>query len=136
MKAYVPSWHQIITKRFENTLSSLSTVKYGKKREELGRNLTILREELARRKTTTAEDRVYDEYFSQLLYAEGTLKHVENLLKAYAGDSERELKRTLKANNEDIDAYHCGSTEGNHCMYFGEYGDKLMGTMKKPCSNK
>jgi len=102
----------------------------------LGRNLTILRGELARWKTTTAEDRVYDEYFSQLLYAEGTLEHMEDLLKAHTGDSERELKRTLKANNVDIDAYHGGSIEGNHCMYFGEYGDKIMDTMKKTMQQK
>ena len=52
----------------------------------------MLRGELARWKTTTTEDRVYDEYFSQLLYAEGTLEHMEDMLKAHTGDLERELK--------------------------------------------
>ena len=55
---------KIITKQIENTLSSLSTVRYGKRRDKLGRNLTILRGDLARWKTATEEDRVYGEYFS------------------------------------------------------------------------
>ena len=52
------------------------------------------------------------------------------MLKAYTGDSKRELK-TLKANSVGIDAYHGGSVEGNHCMHFGEYGNTVMDTIKR-----
>ena len=37
----------------------------------------------------------------------------------------------LKANNVDISAYRNGSIVGNHCMYMGANGDKIMDTMKK-----
>ena len=123
-------------KQIENICTSISTVKYPKHKDKLMRNLTILRGELTRWKTTTEEDRVYDEYFSQLLYAEGTLKHMEDLLKAHTGDSERELIKILKANNVDINAYFGGSIVGNHCMYFGEYGENIMNDMKKAMQPK
>ena len=42
----------------------------------------------------------------------------------------------MKAKNVDIDAYHGGSIEGNHCMYFAEYGDKIMDTMRKAMQPK
>ena len=123
-------------KQIDNIHSSISTVKYGKHRDKLVRNLTMLRGELTRWKTTTEEDRVYDEYFSQLLYAEGTLKHMEDLLKAHTGDSERELIKTLKANKVDINSYFGGSIVGNHCMYFGEYRENIMNEMKKAMQPK
>ena len=39
--------------------------------------------------------------------------------------------KTLKAHNVDIAAYHGGSIEGNHCMHFAKYSDKIMDTMRK-----
>ena len=37
----------------------------------------------------------------------------------------------MNDNNVDIDAYHDGSVFGNHCMYFGANGDKILDSMKK-----
>ena len=59
------------------------------------------------------------------------MQHCDDLLKAHTGDSERELVKALQANNVDISAYHGGSIVGNHCMYMGANGDKIMDAVTK-----
>ena len=74
---------------------------------------------------------MYQDVVYQLVISEQTVQHCNDLIKAHTGDWERELVKALHANNVDIDAYHGGSIVGNHCMYMGANGDKIMEAMTK-----
>ena len=74
---------------------------------------------------------MYQDFVYQVVIAEQTVQHCEDLLEAHTGDSKRELLKAFHANNVDISAYHNGSIDGNHCMYMGANGDKIMDAMTK-----
>ena len=93
--------------------------------------LNTLRAECERNKTTEEEERLYEELVYQLVISEQTAQHCDDLLKASTGDSERELVKALTENNVDISAYHGGSIVGNHCMYMGANGDKIIDAVTK-----
>ena len=90
-----------------------------------------MRAECEKNKTTPEEERLYEEFVYQLVVAEQTVQHCDELLKAHTEDSERELVKALKENNVDISAYHSGSIVGNHCMHMGANGDKIMDAVTK-----
>ena len=78
---------------------------------------------------TEEEAQFYTNFVYQVVMAERTLEHCNELLKEHKCDTEREIIKALKEHNVDIDAYHSGSIVGNHCMHFGSKGDKIMDTI-------
>ena len=90
-----------------------------------------MRAEYEKNKTTEEEERLYEDFVYQLVISEQTAQHGDDLLQAHTGDSERELVKALNANNVDISAYHSGSIVGNHCMYMGANGDKIIDAVTK-----
>ena len=107
------------------------TATYGHKQQSLIFQLNTLRVECEKNKTTAEEEQLYEEFVYQLVVAEQTAQHCDELLKAHTGDSERELVKALKENNVDISAYHSGSIVGNHCMHMGANGDEIMNAVTK-----
>ena len=84
-------------------------------------------------KVTEEEAQFYTNFVYQVVMAERTLEHCNELLKEhkYKCDTEREIIKARKDHNVDIDAYHSGSIVGNHCMHFGSKGDQLMDAVYK-----
>ena len=118
-----------IMKEIETTVGNMSTARMGKKLDELDRKLRILIKECKKNETTPEEAQFYNEFVYQIVITKQTVKHCAELLKAHHGDAERELVKALKENNVDIKAYHGGSFVGNHCMHYGENGDKIIDEM-------
>ena len=80
---------------------------------------------------TEEEAQVYTHVVYQVVMAERTLEHCNELLKEHKCDTEREIIKALKDHNVDIDACHSGSIVSNHCIHFGSNGDQLMDAICK-----
>ena len=112
--------------------SKNDTSKYENKQQSLIFQPNTLRAECEKNKTTPdEEEQLYEEFVYQLVVAEQTVKHCNELLKAHTGDSERVLVKALKENNVDISAYHVGSIVGDHCMHMAANRDKIMDAVTK-----
>ena len=64
------------------------------------------------------EAQFYTNFVYQVVMAERTVGHCNELLKEHKCNSEHEILKTLKDHGVDINAYHSGSIVGNHCMHF------------------
>ena len=95
------------------------------------RRLEILKSECERNSLTDDEEKFYTNFVYQVVMAERTLEHCNELLKEHKCDTEREITKALKENNVDIDAYHGGSIVGNHCMHFASKGNRIMDAVSK-----
>ena len=112
-------------------LKKINTATYEKKQQSLVFQLNTLRAECEKNKRTPEEERLYEDFVYQLVVAEQTVQHCDELLKAHTGDSECEFVKALKENNVDISAYHSGSMVVNHCLQMGGNGDEIMDAVTK-----
>ena len=118
-----------ILKEIEKVRGKIATVNIGRPQAAWVRKLQVLRKESKKNETTPEEAELYEHFLAQVSVAEGTVEHMEDLLKAHRGDSEREMRKVLQPNNVDIDSYHGGSIVGNHCMNMAKSGNKIMDGM-------
>ena len=109
----------------------VKTAKFGARQGGWAKRLEILKSECERNRTTDEEAQFYNNFVYQVVMAERTAEHCNELLKAHKCDSEREIYKALKDHGVDINAYHSGSIVGNHCMHFGSKGDQIMDAITK-----
>ena len=60
---------------------------------------------------------------------DSTIDHLNVMLVEHKRDSAREFRKVLHQNNVDIDVYHGGSINGNHCMCMAQNADAITDTM-------
>ena len=71
----------------------------------------------------------YHQSVAQVLLAKSTATNLNEIVKEHKGDAKRQLRKALKQNKVEKDAYHGGSITGNHCMNMAVHGNKIMDDM-------
>jgi hypothetical protein len=125
-----------IMTEIEKATKNIAKAKFGNRQASWVRKLRVLKSECEQNRTTPEEMDFYKQFVTQVAITQQTTCHLNELLKVHKGDSERELKKALKANFVDIDAYHGGSIVGNHCMNMAQNGNKIMDAMNAAISPK
>ena len=82
----------------------MATAKFGAKQGGWVRRLQILKAECKRNRTTAEEAQFYTHFVYQVVMAEQTVQHSNELLKEHKGCSEREIIKALKDHGMDINA--------------------------------
>ena len=72
-----------ILKEMEKVTDKIATANIGRPQAAWVRKLQVLREESKKNETTPEEAELYAHCFAQVLVAEGTVDHMEELLKAH-----------------------------------------------------
>ena len=108
--------------------SEATRQKWEKKLDELKEQNTQLDMEKENREN---ELELQTQLLEQRAVTEDTIQELRHVVKKHVGHSRRIILEALQDSGVDIRIYFSGVMDGNHCMRFSEFGEKIMKKITK-----